>query len=292
LKKIIKFIYKKLPFKKQIYSLIKILWTPPEPVYRHLHFEDVFEVSVFGKTTFKMIHYGSQFRIENEIFWAGLTNAWEKESFKLWIELCKNSEVILDVGANTGIYSLIAKAINPRANVYAFEPVDRVYQKLCENVQINQYDIILSNKAVSNFSGEAVIYDRPVEHTTSVTVNMKRRESETIVTPIETITLDDFIEQKEFKNLDLLKIDVETHEPEVMEGFRKYLVHFQPTILIEILDDSIGRKVEEYVKDLNYLYFNIDEKGGIRQSEKIVMSDYYNYLLCKIEIAEKLRLIH
>ena len=248
MKNSMKNIYKRLPYKKNIFGVIKSFWTPPEPIYRHLHFEDVFDVPIDNEKSFKMKHFGSQFRIENEIFWEGLTNAWEKESFKLWIDLCRESDVIFDIGANTGVYSLIAKAMNPDAKVFAFEPVKRVCQKLYENNKINQFDIKVTEKAISNFTGNAFIYDRPVEHTTSVTVNMRRRESETIKTPIETITLDNFIEFNKLKKIDLIKIDVETHEPEVMEGFKKWLAIFQPTILIEILDDSIGYRVEEYLK--------------------------------------------
>ena len=71
-----------------------------------------------------MRHYG--FQLENEIFWSGLTNGWEKISTRLWIELSKNSKVIFDIGANTGIYSLVSKSINPTSQVFAFEPVKRV----------------------------------------------------------------------------------------------------------------------------------------------------------------------
>ena len=40
-------------------------------------------------------------------------------------------------------------------------------------------------------------------------------------------------------------------------------------MLIEILTDEVAEKVESLVKDLNYLYFNIDELGSIRQVENL-----------------------
>ena len=88
-----------------------------------------------------------------------------------------------------------------------------------------------------------------------------------------------------------MKIDVETHEPEVLDGFRSYLNQYRPTMLIEILNDEVGRKVSSAVQGLDYLYFNINEKGGIRQVDKITKSDYYNYLLCNSKTALKLGLI-
>lgn len=251
----------------------------------------MFKVPVEESKSFKIKHYGYQ--VENDIFWAGLTTGWEKESLKLWINLCKNSDVILDIGANTGVYALVAKTINPNAKVFAFEPVARVFQKLKENIALNNYSIVPVEKAVSNAEGRAVIYDTATEHVYSVTVNKNLSSPETKVTEtiIETTTLNSFIRQNKINKIDLIKIDVETHEPEVLKGFSEYLHHFKPTMLIEILNDEIGAKVDKLVRDLGYLYFNINETGTIRQVETITKSDYYNYLICSSEIAAKIGLM-
>ena len=70
-----------------------------------------------------------------------------------------------------------------------------------------------------------------------------------------------------------------------------YLSQFKPTILIEILNNEVGEKINKMIEGLGYLYFNIDEGGGIRQVDKITKSDYYNYLLCNSDIATKIGLI-
>ena len=62
-------------------------------------------------------------------------------------------------------------------------------------------------------------------------------------------------------------------------------------MLIEILNNSVAEIVFGHVKELGYLYFNIDEKGFVRQTDRIEKSDYYNYLLCRPEIAKKIGLI-
>ena len=89
-----------------------------------------------------------------------------------------------------------------------------------------------------------------------------------------------------------MKIDVETHEPEVLEGFNKYLSIYRPILLIEILNNEVGQKVNDIITGLDYLFFNIDENGGIRQVKKINKSDYYNYLCCNEKIAIELGLIN
>lgn len=291
MKKLLKYIFNIIPFKRELFSLMKLIWIPKEKVFQHLYFKGIFKVKVDKQHSFRIKHYG--YKIENEIFWQGLSAGFEKESIKLWIELCKNSKVILDIGANTGIYSLIAKSVNPTSKVYAFEPVKRVYQKFRENIDLNKFEVVSYEKAVSDLDGEAIIFDTDTEHVLSVTVNKNLRNPTTPVveTKISTITLNTFVKEHSLDKLDLIKIDVETHEPEVLNGFNEYLSKFKPILLIEILNDEIGQQVFEIVKDLGYLYFNIDENSGVRQVNKISKSDYYNYLLCDEKKAKELKLI-
>ena len=274
MKSIIKAFYSFLPFKKEIYTVLKTVWNPPESLYKHLHFKDVFTVSIDNKRKFKVNHFG--YIIENEIFWRGLTGGWEKESLKLWIKLCADSEIILDIGANTGIFSLVAKTVNPDSQVYAFEPHQMFFKMLQQNVSLNDFDIMCEDKAITNLNAEITIEDYSGEvHTIKV----------------EGITLDKFIETKGLKKIDLIKIDAENSEPEIIEGFLTFLPLFKPTFLIEIVNNSVAAKVFGYVKELGYLYFNINEDGFIRQTDRIEKSDHFNYLLCRPEVARRLGLI-
>ena len=292
MKNLLKKIYTVIPFKKELFSILKIIWKPSHRYYKHLHFKGVFNIDIDKSRSFKIKHYG--FELENEIFWQGLTNGWEKESLKLWVKLCEKSDIILDIGANTGIYSLVAKAVNPASKVFAFEPVHRVFTKLVENITLNNFDTIPIEKAISNSNGTAVIYDLDSEHVYSVTVNKDLSVSDlkTIETKIETVTLNSFIKEYNLNKIDLIKIDVETHEPEVLEGFNEYISVYKPTILIEILNDEVGEKVNKLVTGLDYLFFNINEDDGIRQVEKITQSDFLNYLLCNEKTAKELGLIN
>jgi FkbM family methyltransferase len=290
-KKVIKKLYDAIPFKKRLYQAIKKFYKPAPAIYKHLHFKDDFKVSINNTETFKIRHYG--FEIENDLFWAGIKDGWEKVSTDLWIKLCRHSKVILDIGANTGVYSLIAKTVNPSSNVYAFEPVERVFEKLRQNCLLNNFDIVCFKKAVSNFNGQAKIYDTNEEHIYSVTVNKNLNNSAIVVKEceIDAITLKEFIEAGELQRIDLMKIDVETHEAEVLEGMYEYLARFSPVMLIEILNEEVAEKVNKLLAGLSYLYFNINENKGVRQTTSIARSDYYNYLICKKEVALKLGLI-
>lgn len=287
MKNLFKNLYKNLPLKKELFSLVKKFAVPGENIYKHLHFQGNVKVRIDDFHSFKMRHHG--FEVENSIFWAGITGGWEKVSLSLWIELARNSDVVFDIGANTGIYSLIAKSLNSQARVFAFEPVRRVFEKLEFNNQLNGYDINCCESAASDSDGTALIYDTSAEHTYSVTVgkNLNSSDVPVIPTTIETVRLDTMIEKLRLSKIDLIKLDVETHEAEVIEGLGKYLEEFQPTMLVEVLNDTVGQNIEKLVSGKGYAYFSLDEKAGtIRQVERISKSDYFNYLICKESIAK------
>ena len=240
------------------------------------------------------MHYG--YLVENEIFWKGIYGGWEKESLKIWNELSKSARIIFDVGANTGIYSLIAKTTNPEARVYAFEPISRVYDKLLKNIELNNYDIAPYKVAISNQNGKAIIYDVPHEHQYSATLNLRSHTtlSNTVAVEVETVTLSSFIQTNRISAVDLIKIDVERHEVEVLQGFLSHLHQLRPSILIEIIDNTIADYVHKVFSGTEYLFFSINEKTGITRETRIVYNrntDAMNYLLCTSATAELLKLI-
>ncbi|MCW8896436.1 MAG: FkbM family methyltransferase [Flavobacteriales bacterium] len=293
MKNIFKKIYQLIPFKKYIFLGVKKLVNLPESIYKHLHFHGVITINAGDAHQFKMYHHGTS--EENELFWGGIENGWERTSLKLWRKLCIDAETVFDVGANTGLYSLITKSLNQKAQVVAFEPVPKVLEYLNYNIEINHYDIKIEPKAASNFNGEAKVYlIKGVEFTTSVTVN-KSLLAET--TPkdeliIKTIRLDTFIEENKIDKIDLMKIDVETHEPEVLEGMGEYLDKFKPDFLIEVWDKECAATLNHLFKNKGYLYFDLDDKNDvITQKNEITVSSFWNYLICKPETAKKIGLI-
>ena len=114
------------------------------------------------------------------------------------------------------------------------------------------------------------------------TVNKNLSAPDVKVTEVEinTITLRTIIEKYSISKIDVMKIDVETHEVEVLKGMGDYLQKFKPAMLIEILNNTVAEGIEKLISGMDYLYFNIDENGSINQTEHILKSDCFNYLLC------------
>lgn len=292
-----KFLFKKvyvlIPLKQQFFKFLKRFWIPKESIYKHLHFHGVIDVKVEDDFSFKIHHVGHQ--IENELFWDGIENAWEKVSMSLWIKLSKRSTIIFDIGAYTGLYSLVSASLNPNSKIYTFEPMEHNFNLLNKNVALNNYlNITTIKKACSNTSGKAIVYvEKNITLTTSVTVNKNLfcEEKELEIVPIETIRLDEYFNSEKIEGLDLIKIDVETHEYEVLLGMNDLIKKYKPTFLIEVLNEDVAKNIESLVKDLAYLYFDINEVSRIQQVSSIKKSSYYNYLICQENIAKELDLI-
>lgn len=291
-KALVKQLYNILPFKKECYCLLKKIWLPPESLYRHLTFKKPFNVKVSDSKQFQLIHTGNI--EENEIFWNGLFNGWEKKSITLWVQLCKQSKVILDIGANTGLYGLVAKTISPSAEVHCIEPIPYVFNILEKNISINHFDIQSHCIGLSDYNGAAKIYlPKGEDFAYSVTINQNTITSkETKELEINVCKLSTLIETRHISKIDLMKLDVETHEVEVIKGMENYLKEFKPAILIEVLNDDIAKNLNEIFQGMGYLYFNIDDiKNTVRLVPEITKSDYWNFLLCNENTAKVLNLI-
>jgi FkbM family methyltransferase len=276
LRKLAKRMMHVLPWKKQFFTVIRH-FAPPEKLFRHLYFNDWFTVRA-GHRTFVMFHYGYQ--LENQIFWKGLAG-WESSSMRLWMGLSAKATVIFDVGANTGLFSLVAKAINPNAEIHSFEPVERVFRKLKRNIIANEFDIAAEQLGISNSTGTATIYDVPEDHVYSVTINKNLNPESQLVIPttVPVTTLDHYVHSHNLRAVNLMKIDVETHEPEVLEGALNLIRDNRPAILVEVLTSEVAERLMLLLRGLDYTYFSVDELEGPRLSTVISPHQYQNYLL-------------
>jgi FkbM family methyltransferase len=295
MKELFRSLYKMIPLKRQIFLLFRSIYTPPRAIYQHLYFEGQFEAEMFG-IHFSMVNHNT--KLETQVFWGGAGGYEEKHSLKLWAKLSRDAHTILDVGANTGLYSLVAKALNPQASVYAFEPIARFARELEQNCRLNHFDIEVQQIAASNQDGKAVIYDLPLEqhrHASLIESEALRHyggaKSNLVKVRIPTIRLATFIQREGIAKVDMMKVDVEGHEPEVLEGMGIHLDKMRPSILVEIHWEKQARGIESLLEGLDYLYFDIDEETGPRRVPHLSKSSTRNYLICSPTTASQLKLL-
>lgn len=274
IKEKLKKIYKFIPGKKLLSCLIRYIFVPKN-IHKYLRFWGWFTFDLEIHKA-KMFNYCSD--IESQIFWYGIKNGFEKNELKEWIKYVKTSKVIFDIGANTGVYSLVAKILNTNSKIYAFEPVPRIHKKMRRNFDKNNIEVRCEYYAISNKTATAILYDPMGENVTSVAVNknLTGRDSGFEKLEINTITIDEYCDLNNIKKIDLIKIDVESHEPEVLEGYKKINLH-KPVILCEVWNREIGEKIEKYVLTSHYDYFLLNG-DKIEKVKDLKLDRFANYL--------------
>lgn len=143
----------------------------------------------------------------------------------------------LDVGANTGLYSILAGAIKPGVRIDAFEPFPTAINICRRNARLNNLNSTfrLHECALSNVAGEAALYvpDQShgfVESSASLESTFKDNITEQITVPV--YRLDDLeLNHK----ISVIKVDIEGHEHAFLEGGGITLARNRPVIFLEIL---------------------------------------------------------
>jgi FkbM family methyltransferase len=196
----------------------------------------------------------------------------------------------VDGGANSGLYSLVAGAVNPRGRIFAFEPVSHIFARLVENVSINSFDVVAEELALSDSSGTAAFYLTPGEFAVNSSLD---KLSSTVPGATEirvkTVRLDEYLAEHGVEGIDLLKLDVEGHEPQALQGLGALLSKNRPKILIEINRPQTGEEIAKIFQGLNYRYFIIDEGVGLTEVAQPIPAETIwgqNYYLCPAEEAD------
>ena len=239
----------------------------PSWIWKRLPVQDTFSVRIPRSTT-RDFQYTSTANdaIGRALFWRGCA-AWEQETISIFLRLSTKATRVLDIGANTGVYTLLACAANPGLRVLSFEPVPRVYGRLQANIELNGRSgrSVARNEAVSSFEGQTSFHVPFAEVPTSGSLNPGGfRNSSGELVEVDVTTVDRACEN--FGPVDLAKIDVEGLEDAVLEGMSHVLVGSHPAIIIECNPDGPFVRVQEILRDFEYQFFHITDDGLVPKS--------------------------
>ena len=197
----------------------------------------------------------------------------EKSTTELFKKVVKNSNTVVDLGANIGYFTLLAaKLVGPQGKVFAFEPEPKNYSYLIKNIELNNYkQVIALQKAVSNKKGETKLYicDYDTGHHTinqyeGIEAYSRGRKTKEHFIEIETITLDNFFKDKK-ESIDVVKMDVEGAEALALAGMDRILkknkhlkmfIEFFP-LLIEKMGNSPKEFINKLLNDHHFLIYII-----------------------------------
>lgn len=216
--------------------------------YSHVPYRGIVTVECGRGERFLIKSYGHN--IENGLFWEGLYGH-EPESMRHWIKIARQSKVVLDVGANSGVFALSAAAVGVR-EVHAFEPLPRMYSILADNVVLNNNDAIKAwPYAVGAEDGVASIFDPGGDAPTSASLSAKFASShlgDVEQIKVQVVSIDAFCLEQGIASVDLIKVDVEGYEEQALRGMKNTVAHSLPVILMEVLDgqeESLRRLVDQ-----------------------------------------------
>jgi FkbM family methyltransferase len=159
-------------------------------------------------------------------------NVWEKESTIIVQKLVSEGNIVIDVGANFGYFSLMcAKLVGERGKVFSSEPTAHFRDKFLKNLGENN----LKNIELLPFGFSDKDCDLDIQIDAS-TASMHMPENDPYIKreSIKLTTLDQFVINRDLKQLDFIKVDIDGHEPLFLKGAEQTIQQFKPDILIEI----------------------------------------------------------
>lgn len=164
-------------------------------------------------------------------------NVWDKPLIEKCHSILAGLEegfVFLDVGAQTGSFTLLAKYF-PHSRWYAFEPIKEAADELIANLALNGIkNTTVYNACVSNQSGSAILKLPTDSHWGLATLGTSPlRFHQHNERKVEAITLDEYAIQNGIERVNFIKIDTEGWELFVLEGGKNLIAQHKPLILME-----------------------------------------------------------
>jgi FkbM family methyltransferase len=204
--------------------------------------------------------------IGQALYWRGI-EGWEFATIDVFMALVERAQHFLDIGANTGAYTLIACALHEQVRAVAYEPVPRVFQALCDNIAINHWQSRCRARqmAVSANRGQTHLHVPHTAMPSSASLaheGFRNLRGQLITVPVTTI--DDDIPANE--RVDLIKIDVEGFEDQVLMGMARVLRDDRPVIICECNPDGPYTLVEGILAKAGYQFYHIRDSGCERMS--------------------------
>lgn len=166
--------------------------------------------------------------------------AFERDTLGALEALVRSGATVLDVGANIGAHTLhLARLVGEKGRVIAFEPTDFAIAKLRANLHANPdlekrvdlHQAFLVARAGAPIEA-AVASSWPVDGTAADDAQMGSRAMN--VSGASAATLDSVIAASGDPDVQLIKMDVDGHELDVLEGARVLLERRRPIIVMEL----------------------------------------------------------
>jgi len=209
----------------------------------------------------RKIFWSAEPRMHQRIVWAG----GEREQLEYFIKQIRDADVVWDVGAFIGMFSMFAsQAVGANGQVFTFEPEASTAELVKKNCAYNNIsNITLIEAALGEEDGEAMIYSSEEDQNAISSLkpgeNLKKQGI-----PIQIRTGESLVRQHEAEPPTVVKMDVEGAEYQALKGMREVLERPECRFLfLELHPQDLPRfgASEGEVRDLlGQVGFNIDRE--------------------------------
>jgi FkbM family methyltransferase len=188
---------------------------------------------------------------------------YEKKECGFILDLVGENDVVFDIGANHGWYSLNIAKMYPRTKIYAFEPIKKTFDIMTENIRLNNfYNIYTFNIGIGKENSVLEFnYNKDMSGATSM-VNLLDRDNVEKIT-CSVCTLDSFVSDQNISRVEFIKCDIEGAELFALQGGKDVLKRYRPKLFIEMLRKWSAKfnyhpnDIISFMGDLGYRCFEI-----------------------------------
>lgn len=209
---------------------------------------------------------GMRLLYDRSINFHAMLGLWELETFDLLTKLLRASgsvgpQVVCDVGANIGVYTLFFARSLPECTVYAFEPAPEASQRLQENLSLNHIaNAVWVPQACADALGEVDFYIGYHHHASSLHREWAAgRQAPTRAIKVPATTLDEFFYGSVQRDgPDFIKMDIEGGGTFALRGCDRCIEDKRPLFLIESHTPAEDRAISALILKHDYRAYRLD----------------------------------
>lgn len=182
---------------------------------------------------------------------------WFEDEIKFVRTLLLPGDVVLDIGANYGLYALsMAKIVGGSGHVYAFEPASSTASYLQRSIEQNSFNqVSLIRAALSNKSGTAKLGLNDNSELNSLETSIS---SDGNTESVALTTLDIQVAELSWHNVAFVKLDAEGEEENILMGGNQFFKIFSPLVMFELKHlNTINIQLIQKFKDMSYQIYRL-----------------------------------